>query len=408
MWKNRLSLQAGDALTTFLCTEDTLIGNLWEFLGSPAEIVNIDFIVDGCDVGDIQVTADFTALSTFQFTCINDGRIIGLGGDGGNGGHDLGDHGNVGGPGGDGGSALSGAAGWTINVDIDDGFLMGGGGGGGGGSYQFIVPLPGGEGDPGCGGGGAAGFSVTTGGTQGNAQGIGPGASPGLDGGPGGPGAGGVHNQFGDKTDGGNGGNFGAAGDSGMASDIMNDVGTLFLYGGRGGRGGRAFVPNGATLVFNGTATESELRIAERLKGETTEVAVFFNGANKLYDIFSVSGASTIGWTWQNDGQLVRRNSQEGDADQFRYWIRDAPEASFGDAYEVRIRDRTPSEDQQGSWDTEPVAQGTFIDLTSDRTWSWNSSAANEFRAALFEIRLASAPTNDIIDSVIIGIRDVN
>lgn len=406
MWLNRLALQAGggNALSV-TCSGDALVGNLWEFLGSPAGPRDVTFIVDGCDAGNIQITADWTAGSTFQITCINQGRIVGLGGRGGSGGADFNTTGEPGSPGADGGNALTGAASQTINVDIDEGFLLGGGGGGGGGSFTRVTSF---AGDPGSGGGGGAGFSTTQGGAAGPNTGL-PIGIRGEDGGPTGPGAGAEGIGLRDGTDGGDGGHWGAGGKSGQSSDLSTgSAQTFFYYGGVGGRGGRAFAPNTSTLNFNGTLTETELRANEQLRGETTDVIASFPGV-RLQRVVSHSGLTTHGYTFETDGTLTLVNSSAGNTSLFRYYSSIAPTASvgFGADYEVRKRNESGSDDSSGTWDNQPGADGTFFALSGARSWTIET---NSFRGAvgLFEIRLASAPAGDIIDSLHLKIVDEN
>lgn len=137
MWRNPLIIAGGGAVTLTI-TSDTLIGNLHTFLGSPTGQQAINILIDGADVGDVQITTDFAAGSTFTFQCINGGRILGLGGDGGKGANrpvasNTYNSGNKGSPG---GHAIDSQ--YDVNIDIDDGYLFGGGGGGGGGSAWYF------------------------------------------------------------------------------------------------------------------------------------------------------------------------------------------------------------------------------------------------------------------------------
>lgn len=391
------------AAVTVIFTEDTLIGNLWTFLGSPAGPQAVDITIDGVDLGNVQVTADWTGGTTFQFTCINGGRLIGLGGNGGMGGSDFGASGEAGQDGGGGSPGLTGAAGQTINVDIDEGFLLGGGGGGGGGSYVNL----GLTGEPGSGGGGGAGFSVTTGGNPGSPSGI-PAGSPGLNGGPSGPGAGGFGVGIGTGVDGGSGGNWGAGGVSGSTSNMMAGQ-AFFLVGGVGGRGGRAFVPNGSSLVLNGAKSEVTLRSEERLLGETTSKIVSF-ASSRRGQSDSRAGTTTHGYQWRTDGILFHIDSAAGGGgnDIVGFWSSGVAVGSFGDDYEVRNRNKFSSQDKSRNWDSEPGPQGTFFPLTSFRSWTLTSSSGIQTTAGLFEIRLISAPASDIIDSVLLSITDEN
>ena len=96
MFSSPLSLIAGGQLIERTISTDTLIGNLWTFLGSLEGVRDVTLIIDNADAGDIQVTLDWTAGSTFTIICINGGRILGLGGAGGRGGDDFGATGEAG------------------------------------------------------------------------------------------------------------------------------------------------------------------------------------------------------------------------------------------------------------------------------------------------------------------------
>lgn len=155
------ALIAGGGSTRLTITSDTLIGNLHTFFGSPPGPRDVVLTVDGADVGDVRITLDWAPGSTFEIVCINDGRVLGLGGDGGAGGSDFGSTGDPGEHGADGGAAIASA--YNVSIDVDDGYLLGGGGGGGGGAYADN----GADGDSGGGGGGGQGFSPTDGGDAG-------------------------------------------------------------------------------------------------------------------------------------------------------------------------------------------------------------------------------------------------
>jgi hypothetical protein len=150
---------------------------------------------------------------------VNNGKVIGRGGNGGNGGTFPS---TPGGTGGNGGTALSVASALTMT---NNGDLAGGGGGGGGGSYGGFAPYFWG----GSGGGGGAGNGVK------GAAGSGTGANsgnPGVDGTLTSQGAGGTARGFGGA--GGSGGAWGTAGTDGSNTN----------YGARGvgGTAGSAVV----------------------------------------------------------------------------------------------------------------------------------------------------------------------
>lgn len=371
MWRIPVSLIAGAADFSVAITSDTLIGNLWTFFGSPAGPQTVVVIVDGANVGNVQVTADWTAGSTFQFICINGGRILGLGGKGGNGGDDNGAFGTSGYQGGDGGHALS-SNGFTINIDIDDGYLMGGGGGGGGGSYDDT----GAGGDAGGGGGGAAGFSVTTGGAGGSSIGLPP-ALPGSAGGPTGAGVGGVGGGSGIGI-GGDGGAFGLGGYTGYA-----DTTTSAYFGGTGGRAGNAFFPtNGATIVHTGVKLEATLVSEGRLVGQLTTGWVEL--ANIIYNNGGFGGGSqTVGWTFSNVGLLTFNSSATADTPYSNNWFGGPFSATaIGADFDVRT---VVGHTSGTPWTVSAAAEGTFINLTTTRVWSLTGTSVEN--QSLYEIR---------------------
>ncbi len=69
-----MGLMSGAQLGVLNFTEDTLIGNLWTYLGEPAQAVDVVMTVDGCDVGNIIIPNDFNGASTFNITCTNAGE----------------------------------------------------------------------------------------------------------------------------------------------------------------------------------------------------------------------------------------------------------------------------------------------------------------------------------------------
>lgn len=172
-------------------------------------------------------------------TVINNGTIVGRGGNGGNGGPRPGSPGVPGTPGGSGGPGLN----VQRPVTIQNNNRVAGGGGGGGGGAMGINPVN--DSDQG-GGGGGGGVASGSGGTRGTASGgngtngtsatlttFGPGGSGAPPGG--GPG--------------GNGGTFGSSGSSGGSGNI----------GGSGGSGGSsgAAVTGNPFITWNPTGTRN-------------------------------------------------------------------------------------------------------------------------------------------------------
>jgi hypothetical protein len=376
MWRIPLSLIAGDTGTIVEINSDTLIGNLWTYLGSPTGPQVVQITVDGADVGDVQITADWSGGSTFDFICVNGGRIVGLGGNGGDGGDDFGASGSHGSAGDDAGHALT-SDGFTVNVDIDDGFLLGGGGGGGGASYDDT----GAGGDAGGGGGGGSGFSVTDGGLKGTNIGV-PAATDGGDGGPSGPGTGGIGGGTGLLTAG-DGGNWGSGGQPG-------DSDTTTYRGGAGGTAGSAFFPtNGASIVYSGAKSEATLITENRLIGQTG--AGFAHLAASISNGTLSSGLTEqYGWSFFENGTLQFDDSTKADTSYTAYWY-DGSGVSTGADYEVRTVIIFGA-----GWSTAAAGTGVWTDISVTRTWEISDTGPDQ-NQTLFELRLAGS--SDILAS---------
>lgn len=174
--------------------------------------VNPGIVVGSASTGSFAmlVPSAFDAADTV--TIVNNGTIIGMGGNGGNGGSGgPAAGGSPGTPGGVGGSALSVS---RPTIVTNNGTVAAGGGGGGGGGALTSSPLIASSRRAGGGGGGGAGNNVGTGGSGGGGapQGAGAAGSPGTltTGGAGGPGTVGA-------VPGGPGGGQGAAGSPGVS-----------------------------------------------------------------------------------------------------------------------------------------------------------------------------------------------
>ena len=209
-------------------------------------------------------TPAFTIDSSFpvgsRFKIINNGQIIGKGGDGGDGGE-----GGLCGSDNDGIDGIVGGDAIDINEDtiIDNtgGDIFSGGGGGGGGAGGLNISI----GPGGGGGGGGAGNETSSGGL-----GIAPcactGGGPdsdgvdGIDGTTtgGGGGAGGVCNIGGGDINGGNGGNggeYGLSGDNGTTSDASVSGGP-----GNGAAPGKAIELNGSSVTWLGGNNPTQVK----------------------------------------------------------------------------------------------------------------------------------------------------
>lgn len=348
-------------------------------MGSPAGPQNVEVTVDTADIGAVIVTADWDGGSTFNFICINGGRIIGVGGAGGNGGDDNGSSGTAGSDGTNGTPALQ-SDGFVINVDIDDGYLLGGGGGGGGGSYEDT----GANGTPGGGGGGGQGFFTASGGLGGNSIGLPP-AADGGDGSQGGPGGGGTGGGP-SVNDGGDGGAWGAGGYSG---DFATP-GILSGTGGLGSRAGNAFLhSNSGSIVYSGVSSEAILRTEERIVGETF-------GYPQLPDTttYMSNGATrTGGWNFLADtgGTLTLLNSFSGNFNHTNAWF--ALEDPILANYEIRDVPGT----REDSWSSTPTgSEGDWRVLSSQRDWE-QVGTGPQTTSQVFEIRLVGS--SGILDS---------
>jgi len=164
-------------------------------------------------------TAGFAAGDTCSL--VNNGNIIGMGGDGG-----IGNSGT----GSAGGNALN--LGFPITITNGSGLIAGGGGGGGGGNFATGKVGAGGGG----GGGGRTGLSNSAGGAGGSAVVPGTAGNPGTSSSAGTGGAGG-NDGTGIGGNGGTGGDYGTAGSSGVS-------------GGAGGAAGKAVNLNGHTITW--------------------------------------------------------------------------------------------------------------------------------------------------------------
>ena len=369
----------GGGVVSFEITDDTYIGDLWVYLGSPSEPVQVTLTADNADVAEIIIPTDFAAGSTFDFIAINNGRFIGTGGDGGDGGDDNGAQGTQGNGGNSGGNAISSDT-FAVNIDIDDGFLLGGGGGGGGGSFDDL----GASGTPGGGGGGGQGWGDASGGAAGSPTGS-PLAVAGTAGSQTAAGGGGNGGTV-LTNDGGDGGEYGYGGTYGLFANPSAGQTSSAGNGGYGGRAGAAFFPvNLATPTFNGAKSEATLRSESRLKGE-------IDGVVNLSDIVEVAdiittGSETVGFDFLADsgGTLRRVNSQQGNTDLTGSWY--SGKSITASDYEIRTVIGTSA----GAWDTTPGGwvEGTWQAISVSRNWEIADTDTGGRAAAVFQIRRA-------------------
>jgi hypothetical protein len=400
MWRNPLLIAGGEFFSLEI-TNDTLIGDLWTFLGSPSAPTNVSILVDGCDVGDIQISTQFAGGSTFDFTCQNGGRILGLGGAGGNGCNATSPYGGKGSVGTKGGAAITSV--YDVTVDVDDGYLFGGGGGGGGGAGIWVGFSGGGFVASGGGGGGGQGY---TGGAKGNGGNNGYSGQNGIDGSRTAPGAGGGAQLA--NLHGGDGGKWGSGGQVGKASGyLIVSAGITRNIGGVGGNGGRAFSGTGATISFNGAKSEATLRSEGRILGETGGVTPLYvtGGIEDFYGSGSPA-SSTHGGTWQSDGDLLFLGASNSLST--TKWI-NGTLVGIGAEYDIRALERPDCVDKFGTWDASAAADNTWIGLSSNRTWSFTNVSGARDVAQVFEIRRNDVPGNpddEIIASLWLHFRD--
>lgn len=381
MWRTPLPLIAGanDYIRTFQA--DEWIGDLFTYLGSPSLPLRVEITADNCDLGGIYISSNFAPGSTFDLIGVNGGRFIGAGGNGGNGGNDNGASATSGTNGTDGGHAVA-SEGFTVNIDIDDGYLLGGGGGGGGASGADR----GATADPGGGGGGGAGFTGQGGfgGDAGTGTGSPP-ASDGQDGDALGPGSGGAGGGTTNPIpDGGDGGGYGHAGYQGYHDGGLYNA----RRAGVPGSAGNAFAPisGAANVVFSGSQTEAQLRTSNRIKGETEGFIVL----HKTVTAFGSSMASfTLGWTWSTNGRITRVNSLSGNSEYNNYWWRDTfngtTQANLDNTQYEIVQDSATEASGLG-WDINFLAQDTYYVLSQIRNVSMTDSAFR-FAGQLFRIR---------------------
>jgi len=375
MWRTPLSLFGGSGVASLTFTSDTYIGDLFAYLGSPSIAVEVTITADNADVAAIFISSSFDPASTFTFVGTNGGRFIGEGGAGGAGGDDNGATGTAGSKGGAGGAAIVSAL--NIDIDIDDGFLLGGGGGAGGGSYDA-----GSGGTPGGGGGGGIGWGDAAGGAAGDPTGT-PIASAGTAGsqtaaGNGGSGGTSLTN------DGGDGGGWGLAGEYGQHANPTNNplgVNNLRGNGGSRGSGGSAFSPlSGAVATFTGAKSQATLRTENRIKGETDGNLVLGDVSISGFHVGIGHASETYGFTFETDGDLTKINSDTGNTTT-SFWSGNAFTAAN---YEVRLT----SDTKAGTWDVSAGTDNDWLPLSSGtKTWTFATAASSQNAGAIYEIR---------------------
>jgi hypothetical protein len=258
-WIARVGTQSAASGTTVINqTVNEMDVNLFTRAGSPGGAVTINLNIAAGTV--IQASSPATpALDLTGFASgstiniVNNGYILGHGGDGadggegGNGGSSTTDR--TGGKGGtDGGPAIKGpGAGRNCSITNATGFIWGAGGGGGGGGANWTGGSSNGNGGGGGGGAGAGkpGFggasTSSSGGTASNGKpgGAGPNGTFGT-------GGAGNGNGGGSGGAGGQGGDWAAAGSGGAAGV----GGTASTAAGTGGQPGKAIDANGGSISF--------------------------------------------------------------------------------------------------------------------------------------------------------------
>lgn len=378
---------------------DTYVGDLYVYLSSPTQRVDVTITADAADVGEIIIPNTFVAGSTFEFVAINGGRFLGVGGAGGAGGNDLGAAGEAGNPGSNGGHAIDNNGTYAVSINVDDGYLFGGGGGGGGGSYTNDGTF----GHPGGGGGGGQGYTGATGGLAGTPNGL-PIAAAGTAGSRVAAGAGGVSTgATGGTSDGGDGGTWGLGGKTGRTSSLLNvGSGGLLYNGGLGGDAGRAYSGNVGTLTLSGSDSEATLRTNGRILGEIGTGGGYLSGPTLLFnalgwDIQPVT--ANVGIEFNSAGYLIEIDTTSSPGASTSYYITGG--GGTGANYEVRVRNL--SGDSQVAWDTSAAAAGTWVGCSVTRQW-YNTDTNFGLGGSLFEMRRADIPgTTSTSDEVMLS-----
>jgi hypothetical protein len=140
------------------------------------------------------------------------------------------------------------------------------------------------------------------------------------------------------------------------------------LKGGNGGRGGSAFLPtNGATIVYSGAKNEATLITESRLIGLTTpgypRLGTFNNSTGG-----ATGGSTTVGLRFESGGDLILVDSFGGNTTITDRWF-DGTGTPVTSAFEIR---ESPNKQFNEAFSTAPAAVGTWVDLTANRTWSYN------------------------------------
>jgi hypothetical protein len=413
VWRNPLLIAGTGESAQVLINTRTEQADLYVLLGQPSTPINWEITIDGVDMLGFAIKNTFPAGSTFSFTLINGARIVGFGGFGGNGGN-AGTSEQGGARGGFGGDAITSA--FPVSLNADDGYLLGGGGGGGGGA-SFNVPSSTVK-LAGSGGGGGAGFSFSI-----DSPFFPSGwftSSPGIAGsGTVGSGTGPENGQFGNFDQpglggttlqaGGDGGLLGSAGLAGTGvSPFTGSAQNFDGTGGAGGNAGRAYFGTGSNvLTLSGAKSEATLRSEGRIKGQSK--APYFTGGpsagigdlatnNRYLNDASAGLGSVHGFTFKTTGQLQFLN---GGGDPVQAGLFMDGTGLVGADFQVR-QVNGPGVTQTGTWDFESGAINTWVDLSTDRTWSFTHGTGSiRTCGRLFEIRRTDVPGNP--DDEIIG-----
>jgi len=231
------------ALKSYTITTNADDQNMFTLFDSPTAVIQYELIINSAVIiGSTSTTNAALTIGNFPsgsiITIINNGQIIGAGGDGGAGGTSGTPIGSVGNNGGD---AITTTLDLTIDNTNGDVFSGGGGGGGGGHSYGGTGTCgDAGEADGG-GGGGGAGDTGGSGGSGGNV---------GLAGTTVGGTGGALTNVANGATGaGGDGGEYGITGNSGTSSGSAICPTNA---GGSGGSAGNAVSLNGNSITWDG------------------------------------------------------------------------------------------------------------------------------------------------------------
>ena len=291
-WGANIGILAGAGQKVVVFTTNQTDLNLWDYFGNPAAPSTVDVTFNGMDANTLFIGA-WPAGTVLTILLTNGARILGRGGVGGDGADVISTGGGSGtnntpqvpGNGNAGGRAFdAGSTTASIQLNADNGFILGGGGGGGGGGGAGRNTGGQGQRRGGGGGGGGQGWQNAAGGPggdvwnhdspDGTAGSAGSTFTPGTGGGSGMPA---VPPPSALDGGGGDGGSFGVAGLTGEDATETTAIGGAGWNGGltsgvAGGAAGASIYAPTAVVTFTGALNEAALVAALRLLGPSTHL----------------------------------------------------------------------------------------------------------------------------------------